>query len=98
MSRQALPQAPTLRAQDMRPQIAITEMEPRGFAIALQHSQAIKGITTDAPAALFVDQATQRVGHNIDIRRNMQAIEFDVIARITNDGERVWRHHVDQAT
>src|SRR5215813_7799993 len=96
--RQALPHAPTLRAQDMRPQITVAEMEPRRFAIALQHSQALKSIATNAPTALFVDQATQRVGHNIDIRRNMQAIEFDVIARIADDGECSWRNHVDQAT
>jgi hypothetical protein len=66
--RQVLPHASTLRAQDMRPQITVAKMKPRRFAIALQHSQALKGIATNAPTALFVDQATQRVGHNIDIR------------------------------
>ena len=82
----------------MRPQITVAEIEPRRFAIALQHSQALKGIAPDAPTALFIDQATQRVGHNIDIRRNMQAVEFDVVARIADDGERLWRDYIDQST
>ena len=82
----------------MRPQVAVAEIEPRRFPIALQHRQACKGIATDAPAALFVDQPTQGIGHNIDIGRNMQAVEFDVIARIADDGQGVWWDHVDQST
>src|SRR5207245_5088529 len=48
----------------------------------------MKSFTTDSPALCRIDDPRQGVGHNVEVGRNFQAVELDVIAGVHDDAQR----------
>ena len=85
---QAVAHAQPRRAADVRAQVAIAEAEPGGRAIALEHRRRVPGLVAHAPASVVVGQPGERVHDRVEVRRDMQAVELEVVAGIDDDAQR----------
>jgi hypothetical protein len=74
-------------AMNVGSKIAITEIEPVDPAEHREPFQRVEGLAAKSPAFCRVDDAGQRVGHDVEVRRNFQPVEGDVIAGIDDRGE-----------
>ena len=84
-------------AENVRRQVAVAQVEPARFAIARHPFETLKRVACKAPAGRLVDHARQRVDHRVRVRRDAQAIEFDVVAGVGDDRDVFGRHHVGKA-
>src|SRR5438128_3912434 len=73
---------------DLRGEVAVVEIEPVGTAVARLALLRMKSFTTDSPALCRIDDRRQGVGHNVEVGRNFQAVELDVIAGVHDDAQR----------
>ena len=70
----ALPQAP--RPVDVQGEVAVAEAEPGRLAQPLQHRGRGPGLPGQAPAALAVGEAGQRVEHGVVVGADEEAVEL----------------------
>lgn len=77
---------------DVRGEIAIAKIEPGFAAIDAESFQEMKRFAAHAPAFGGIDDAGQRVRDDVQVGRNFQAVQDDVIAGIDDDGEVVRIH------
>ena len=71
----------------MRGEVAIAESEP-GLAVkALERRQHVERFALEAPALRAIHRARERVGHGVDIGRDVQAVKGFVVAGVDDDGQ-----------
>src|SRR5579864_8884655 len=72
---------------NVRGQVAIAEIEPVGSPEHDQSLQRMKGFAAVPPALRGIDEAGQRVRDNVQVRRDLQPVERDVVPGVDDDGQ-----------
>ena len=72
-------------AVDVRGEVAIAKIEPVDPAEDGEPLERVKRLPAKAPAFRGVDDAGQRIGDDVEVRRNFQTMKRDVVASI-DDG------------
>lgn len=72
---------------NVRRQIAIAQVEPRRTPVCGQLIVRPERLIAKAPSRLWIHQVGQRIGDDIQIGRDGQSMENDVVAGIDDDGE-----------
>ena len=67
---------------DVRGQIAVAEIEPVGAAEDGQALQHMKCFVREIPSLLRIDDSSQRVGDDVEVGRDFQAVQHDVVAGV----------------
>ena len=73
-------------------EIAIAEIEPGFTAVDAESFEEMKGFAAYAPAGRGIHDPGERVGDDIEVGRNFQAVEDDVVAGVDDDSEGVGIH------
>src|SRR6266851_1094461 len=81
----------------MHGEIAITRVEPCGFAELPHRLQAEKSIALDAPATFAAEQAGENVGDGIDIRGDVKSPPQQVVTGIDHHRDFFWWNDLPQA-
>ncbi len=81
-----LGQAPSL-AQELRAahvggHVPVAQREPRLSPVAAKHLRAGPGLVAHAPAGLVVGKTGQRVHDRVQVRRDREAVELEVVAGV----------------
>ena len=71
----------------MRGEVAIAKSEPRLAVKALERRQRVERFAVEAPALRAIHRVRERVGHGVDIGRDVQAVEGFVVAGIDDDSQ-----------
>ena len=58
--------------------------------------QGVKSFGAKAPAFFLVDYSGESVADYVQVWRNFQAVENDVVAGIDDDGQFGWVHYFEQ--
>ena len=66
-------------------QVQVAEAEPRLAAEALERVHAAERVAACAPAARLVDEPSERVQDRVDVGRDAQPVQRDVVARVDHD-------------
>ena len=69
--RQRLAAAQRLRADEMKSEIAVAELEPGLTAQPLDRVEGVPGLLRAAPSALLVSQAGEGVEQRVEVRRDV---------------------------
>ena len=70
----------------MQAQVAVAELEP-GLTGERSHGlERIPALPGATPAPFLVGEAAERVEHAVEIRRNAEAEDLDVVANVAHDG------------
>ena len=83
----ASPCAEAPGALDVGRQVGVADGEPARLAVALEHGVGGHRVAADAPAAFGVDQAAERVEQRVDVGRDVEAVQLEVVADVGDDGE-----------
>ena len=81
-----------IRAMNMRGEIAIAEIEPDFAAVDAEALQKMKRFAAHAPARGGIDETSERVGNDVEVRRNFQAVQDDVVTSVDDDRQIVRIH------
>jgi hypothetical protein len=82
--------AQQLGANEMKPEIAVPELEP-GVATEFRcRAERVPRLTGATPAALLVGEAGERVEDRVEVRRHMQSEHLDVVRHVAYYGKVVW--------
>ncbi len=84
-------------APDVQRQVAVAQREPVGRPELAQPGHALQRVAGDAPALRSVDQAGQRAGDNIEVGRNIQPVQLEVVAGVDDRGHILGRGDLHQA-
>src|ERR1039458_7710809 len=69
----------------MHSKIAVTEPEPCLAAQCSERLHEIPAFVRAPPAAFEIAEATERIDHGVDVRRDMQAEMLEIIAGIDDN-------------
>ena len=69
----------------MRGEIAVAEREPRGLAEPAERAETGERIALEAPPAPGVGAARERIDDGVEVRRDVEAEEDLVVARVADD-------------
>ena len=97
--RQGPPLGQQPRAEEVGGQVHVTETEPR--PLGAEGPQLIRGaerLAGSPPSSIAVGDAPQPVRHRVEVRRDVQPVQDDVVPGIDDDREGLGRHHPDQPT
>src|SRR5438552_2605905 len=86
-----------LGAEDVGGEVAVTELEPRRLAVALEQVQGLKAFRVQSPAQVTIDEARQGVEHGVDIGADVEAPELLVVPGVADNGERCRREQLLQS-
>jgi hypothetical protein len=78
-------------------EVAVAEVEPRGFAVPGHPLQGFERVSLYSPARLFVDHSRKRVGERVDVGADAKPEKLDVIARVRDDRDLFGRYHAGEA-
>ena len=73
---------------DVGGQVSVAEVEPIGAAVGGQAFQGMKSFGAQAPAFSWIDHPRERVGDDIQVRRDLQAVEDNVVACVDDDRQK----------
>src|SRR5260370_22034829 len=82
---------------DMRCQIAVAEIEPVRTAERGEAFQSVKGFATESPALRGVDDASKRISDDVEVGRDFQAVQSNVVAGVDDDCQCAGIHQLVQA-
>ena len=71
----------------MRGEVAVAKIEPIGAAVEGEALQGVKRFAAKSPAFLRIDDSGKRVGNDVEVGGDSQAVEDDVIAGVDDDGQ-----------
>ena len=71
----------------MRGEVAVAEPEPGRAATGTHLVEDAEGVARDAPAALAMDAARERVEDGVEVRRDVEPEEVLVVAGVPDDGD-----------
>ena len=74
----------------MRREVAVPEVEPALGAQCGHRLEAVERLVDAAPAARDVERAAEGVGDGVEIRRDVEAPDLGVVARVADDGQLRW--------
>src|SRR5262249_1469065 len=75
-----------LSAKNMSRQVAVAKVKPAfGLRVAEELFEAVESVAGQTPTVFGVDHPGQRVGDNVQVRRDVQPEHLDVIARVDDD-------------
>ncbi len=77
--------AQLLRADEVEPEVAVAELEPRVGPEAARLPERVPGLVLATPAALLVQAAGERVEDRVEVRRDVEAEDLDVVADVADD-------------
>ena len=86
-----------LRAQEVRGEVAVAELEPGLAPVAPHHLERVERLLREAPAALLVREVGQRVHHRVHVRRDVEPPVLEVVPRVHDHGERSRREGAGEA-
>ena len=84
------------RAHEVQADVAVAEDEPVRAAEPADDAEGLAGVAVDAPALLGVHDAGQRVEARVEVGRDVQAEQLDVVADVADDRHRLGADGVDQ--
>ena len=84
-------------AMNVRGKVAVAEIEPCFVAVRAEALQEVKCVAAEAPAGLRIDDPGERVRHYVEIGRDAQAVQEDVVSGVRDDRQKVWVHDLMQA-
>jgi hypothetical protein len=73
-------------------QVAIAQQEPCIRAEPPEHLQRVISIAANTPALRLLDDARERVGDDVEVGRDIEAVQRDVVAGV-DDGHDLFRRH-----
>ena len=82
--RLAAPQC--LGARQVQPEVPVAELEPGLRAEAGRRLARVPALAGPAPAALLVEHAGEGVEDRVEVRRDMQADDLEVVADVADNG------------
>ena len=74
----------------MRGHIAVAELEPRFASKGTEPFEGMKSLPAETPALRPIHDPGKGIGHDVEIGRNAQPVEDDVVARVDDDVEPCW--------
>ena len=75
------------RAHEVEPDVAVTEPEPVLPTEARRRLEGVPGLAGSPPAALVVDEPAERVDEAVEVGRDVEAEDLDVVADVADDRE-----------
>ena len=81
-------------ADKVEADVSVAELEPGLLAELLRSSERVPGLVCAPPAALLVGESRQRVEQRVEVRRDVQAEDLDVVADVPDD--RQLAGHLDE--
>ena len=78
-------------------EVGVAEAEPGLVAEGAQPLDQREAIALQAEAALGIDAARERVGHDVEIGRDVDAVEEAVVSCIDDDRQRLQRDELHDA-
>src|SRR5216684_49757 len=81
---------------DMRCQIAVAEIEPVRTAERGEPFQSVERFATESPALRGVDDASKRIGDDVEVGRDFQTVESNVVAGVDDDRQCAGIHQLVQ--
>ena len=76
-----------LGAHEVGGKVAVAEAEPGVLASRGERLDHGPALAREPPAALLVIEAGQRVGDGVVVRPDLEAVPFEVVARVDDDGQ-----------
>src|SRR5258706_175792 len=67
--------------------IAVAQVEPRVGAVCRHRAEALERLVDEPPAAHDVELPGERVGHGVEIGRDVESPDLRVVAGVADDGE-----------
>ena len=104
--RQRCPLVETVRAIQVRREVAVTQAEPRRaggrgewphIAVALQSVHRLPALAGQTPARLGVDRSREGVGDGVEVGADVEAVQHDVVTGVHDRGDVGGRGHVNEA-
>ena len=80
----------------MKTEIAVAELEPVGRAESRHGVERVPRLAGAAPAALLVGDSCERVEHAVEIRRDAQAEELEVVADVDDRRDALGAERLDE--
>src|ERR1700722_4440931 len=80
----------------VRREIAIAKIEPVDAAKNSEPLQQMKCLASKAPTFFRIDKIRKRVRDDVEVRRNLQPVHRDVVARVDDRNQISRIHHVIQ--
>ena len=77
--------------------VAIAKIEPVDAAEHREPLEHVKRLAPEAPAFSGIDDPRQCVRHDVEIRRNFQPMENDVVTGVDDGSQARWIHNVIEA-
>src|ERR1041385_1195340 len=85
------------RARDMAREVAVAELEPGFFAVLAEPFERRKRVAAHAPALFSVNAPRERVRDRVQVGRDVQPVQNDIVAGVADDRELFRRGFVRQA-
>ena len=79
---------------NVRGQVPVAQIKPVGSAVGRQPLQRMERFPPNPPAFGRIDDSRQRIRHNVEIRRNFQPVQDNVIPGVDDDAQRRRVHHL----
>jgi hypothetical protein len=86
-----------IRTVNVRSEIPIAEIEPNFPPVHAEAFQEMKRFAAHAPARNGINDTSERIGNDVEVWRNFQAMQNDIVARVDDDRKVVWIHRIVQA-
>ena len=83
--------------EEVRGEVEVSKGEPRCTAELSEALHRPPGLSNDAPARLGVVDASQGVGHRVEIRGDHEPMEDQVITGVDDGGHRWWIDDSDES-
>ncbi len=75
------------RAHEVEPDVAVAEPEPVLPSPARRRLERVPGLAGSPPAALGVDEPAERVEEAVEVGRDVQAEDLEVVTDVSDDGQ-----------
>ena len=94
--RQRLAATERLRPDEMEPEVAVAELEPRLATEAFDRVASVPGFARAAPAALLVPEAGECVEQRVEVRGDVETVDLEVVADVCDHRHVARVHNLDQ--
>ena len=94
--RRAVPKP--LRSHEMEAEVEVAEPEPVLAAPPARRRERVPALAGAAPAALVVDEACERVEQRVEVGRDVQPEDLEVVADVADDGQLTGREDVRETS
>ena len=71
----------------VRCDVPVAQFKPCFLAKFRQRVQSLKGVASNSPSLDGIDDTGEGIEHDVDVRADRQAMQFDIVGRIADDGD-----------